>query len=400
MTVDIADFATPDPERPPVPITVDWAAVEQWLGLRLPTDYKRLISTHGPLDFGEYLWIHGPCAQGDQFDFGSWAASVHRSARIDARMQPEHEQPVIHPRPGGLLAWGRSRRSDILFWDTSTSADPDDWTVVVRHIHRPPGSGLRAWHPYDLTLTGYLRHTVRTAADAPAPHGPMIGPLPGTMARTAFLATAGPWDPPPATAPRLTAEQRRVALETGSGLEALRLLSPPPARPYLGDGDWADLHAELGTRLPQEYLTLMELYGSGCWSNWLRFHTPLRTDDKRRFLRHVEYVAEAYGSLGEDDPEQYPLAMWPEPGGFLPFANSIDGDHLGWLTEGADPDAWPLVVWPRHAPQGPPLETGLIDTLVAWQRGHLEADGFAELDQDDDPVEFASFAPWDDHAYW
>lgn len=53
--------------------------------------------------------------------------------------------------------------------------------------------------------------------------------------------------------------------ETGYGLEALRLLSPPPAEPFLGEGTWADLFDVLGMRLPSEYVTLMEQYGGGCW---------------------------------------------------------------------------------------------------------------------------------------
>ncbi|MFF0776623.1 hypothetical protein ACFYUK_47630 [Nonomuraea wenchangensis] len=28
------------------------------------------------------------------------------------------------------------------------------------------------------------------------------------------------------------------------------------------------------------------------------------------------------------------FAAWPEPGGFLPWGASIDGEWLGWLTEG------------------------------------------------------------------
>ncbi|MEU3668315.1 hypothetical protein [Streptomyces virginiae] len=109
---------------------------------------------------------------------------------------------------------------------------------------------------------------------------------------------------------------------------------------------------------------------------------------------------DAYRQLKDDNPDWYPLAVWPEPGGFLPFANSIDGDYLGWLTEGGDPDIWPLIVWPRHADQGPPLEDGLIDTLLDWQRGTLVTPGFSTFDEDDDPVEFADFEPWDDDAYW
>ncbi|MHC6630271.1 hypothetical protein ACYTFC_29925 [Streptomyces globosus] len=143
----------------------------------------------------------------------------------------------------------------------------------------------------------------------------------------------------------------------------------------------------------------MDEYGAGIWSGWLRFHTPLRTGG-RRFLTHAEDTADAYRDLEDAFPDRCPLTVWPDPGGFLSFANSIDGDHLGWLTEGEDPDAWPLIVWPRHADQGPPLEGGLIGTLLAWQRGTLAAPGLATLDEDDDPVEFAGFRPWDDSAYW
>ncbi|MFK0256305.1 hypothetical protein [Streptomyces sp. NPDC090445] len=143
----------------------------------------------------------------------------------------------------------------------------------------------------------------------------------------------------------------------------------------------------------------MDGYGAGIWSGWLRFRTPLRTGE-RRFLTHVEDTVDAYRQLKDGHAGPYPLAIWPEPGGFLPFANSIDGDYLGWLTEGGDPDTWPLIVWPRHANQGPPLEGGLIDTLLDWQRGTLATHGFAALDEDDDPVEFADFRSWDDRAYW
>jgi cell wall assembly regulator SMI1 len=398
---DVRSFSAPSTERPPapLPVPVDWAAVEASLGLRLPDDYKQLADRHGPLDFGEYLWIHVPCVQQDRFDYGDWLRETHRTARIAARQLPEDVRPLVHPAPGGLLAWGSSRGSDVLFWDTSVSEDPNRWTVVVRHSHPVPDSGLRPFHPYGLTLTGFLRQTVRDTPQLPSPPGPLLGPLPGSMARTAYLPTAAPWTPPAPTPPRLTEAERRIALETGTGLEALRLLSPPPERPYLGDGTWEGLFAELGTQLPKEYVELMEVYGSGDWGTWLRFLTPLRTGE-RRFATHVEETLDAYRMLKENYPEGYPLAVWPEPGGFLPFANSYDADHLGWLTEGPDPDAWPLIMWPRHTDQGPALAGGLIDTLLAWQRGTLTDGGLAALDEEDDPVECAGFDPWDDHAYW
>ena len=396
---DLASFTSPSAERPPAPVPVDWTAVEAWLGLRLPDDYKQLADRYGPLDFGEYLWIHVPCVEQDRFDYGDWLRETHRAARIAGRKLSGDERPAVHPESGGLLAWGRSRGGDVLFWDTSVAEDPNRWTVVVRHSRPAADSGLLPFHRYDLTLTGYLRHTVRDAGQPPSPTGPLLGPLPGGIARTAYLPTAQPWTPPVPTPPRLTEAERRVALETGTGLDALRLLSPPPEQPYLGDGTWEGLFAELGTRLPKEYVELMEVYGAGDWGTWLRFLTPLRTGE-RRFVTHVEETLDAYRMLKDNYPDGYPLAVWPEPGGFLPFANSYDADHLGWLTRGPDPDAWPLIVWPRHTDQGPALEGGLINTLLVWQRGTPAVPGLAELDEEDDPVEHAGFQAWDDCAYW
>ncbi|MGH4033478.1 SMI1/KNR4 family protein [Actinomycetota bacterium Odt1-20B] len=398
--VDIAAFTTAHPERPPAPVAVDWAAVERWLGLTLPDDYKRLADAHGPLDFGEYLWIHVPCAEESRFDYGEWLRETHRETRIAARRLPDAERPAVHPEPGGLLAWGTSRGGDTLYWDTSASADPNAWTVVVRHQGAVPGSGLEPWHPYELTLTGYLRHTVRDGWELPCPPGPLLGPLPGSAARTAFLPTAAPWTPPAPTGARLSEAQRRTALDTGTGLDALTLLTAPPATPYLGGGSWQELYEELGTRLPREYVTLMERYGAGCWSHWLRFLTPLRTAGGKRYADHIATTRDAYGQLKSGFPESFPLAVWPEPGGFLPFANSVDGDEIGWLTRGDTPDDWPLIVWPRHADQGPPLEQGLVDTLLAWQRGTFDTEGLPGLDEDDDPVECAVFEAWDERAYW
>jgi hypothetical protein len=376
-------------------LAIDWPAVEAWLGTTLPDDYKQLADTHGPMDFGDYIWIHVPCVQDDSFDYGSWLRSTHREARIKARGLPEDERYAVHPEPGGLLAFGMSRATDVLYWDTSSSDDPNRWTVVVQRVPTVfrAGGALAAWCASNLTLTEYLRHAVDGTPQTPA----VIGPLPDTFARTAYIAAPQPWTPPAPTPQRLTDAERRVALETGTGLDALRLLVTPPEAPYLGERSWSAFFDALGTRLPSEYVALMELYGAGCWSNWLRFDSPLRIAE-RDFRYDVGWKTDAYREHRGSFPQWYPLGAWPEPGGILPFADSIDGDQLCWLTAGDDPDAWPLIVWPRHSDQGPALERGLIDTLLAWQRGQLRSAGLPAFDMGDDPLDFVRFDPWDESS--
>ncbi len=81
MAFDVSAFTTADAEYPPTPVTIDWEAVEGWLGLRLPDDYKELASRYRPLYFGDWIWIHVPCAEDGRFDYGGWLRSTHREAR-------------------------------------------------------------------------------------------------------------------------------------------------------------------------------------------------------------------------------------------------------------------------------------------------------------------------------
>jgi hypothetical protein len=378
-----------------VPVPVDWAAVESWLGLRLPGDYKSVVAAYGPLDIGEFIWLHTPCIQEGHFDYATWLRDTHRHCRMSSREAPPYEPPAFHPAPGGLLAWGMTRSASYLFWDTGVSENPDRWPVVVFHqdaVYR----GVNPWRSYEMPLLDTLSVAVRTGL--PLPGGGRIGPLPATARRTAFLTDAVRWAPPVPRPEVVPVAQRRAALTEGTGLEALSLLVPPPEVPYLGGGTWEKLFEELGTRLPAEYMALMDRYGAGCWSKWLNFVTPLRTNG-RGFAYHAAEVLDGYRSLRAGFPEYHPLPVWPEPGGFLPFASSIDGDQLGWLTEG-DPDSWPLIISPRHADQGPPLPGNLTDTLLEWLRGRFASEGIPGLDKLDDPLEFIDFEPWDDEAYW
>lgn len=177
-----------------------------------------------------------------------------------------------------------------------------------------------------------------------------------------------------------------VTLIEGTGLETLALLVPAPKNPGLGTITWGELFAQLGTGLPSDYMALMERYGAGIWSNWLRFVAISGLCDQ------AAWYNDGYRTLRAEYPEYHPLPMWPEAGGFLPFASSIDGDYLGWLTDG-DPEQWKLIIVPRHNDQGPPLPGDLVSTLLCRLRGEQEVPNFPVLDELDDPLEFMDFSP-------
>jgi len=128
---------------------------------------------------------------------------------------------------------------------------------------------------------------------------------------------------------------------------------------------------------------LVDRYGAGEWRGWLTFFS------RDELAERVELLTGIYRDLREQFPDFHPLAAWPEPGGFLPFALSVDGDQLAWLTVG-DPDTWRVVVVPRDDEPGRPWRGGLVDGLLSWCRG-FSPQGMPNTDPLSDLLELATF---------
>lgn len=333
---------------------IDWDRVQAWLGTALPADYRTIADRFGSLCVGEWLWVHAPVSLEGYESFDRELSGVRAGTR-DACDASGLDAPVFHPKRGGLLPFGSGRGGEGLFWDTSAGT-PDEWPVVV--LAQGPGAyGHAGWISTGLPLKAFLSAVMTTGVG----EGRLaLGPFPATAERAYGGRAASYWTPPDRVA---RDDPRRKALKAGSGLAAIQVLVPPP--------DHA-VPAEAGDHLPADYRALMAVYGPGLWRDWLRVRHPdeLRSDG-------ADDHHDAVAGMREDD--------------FLPFADSIDGDVLGWVREGA-PDQWPIAWVPRHQDPGPAQRMTFTQALLRWLRGYADP-VMAARDPDVDIVDQATFEP-------
>jgi hypothetical protein len=114
-----------------------------------------------------------------------------------------------------------------------------------------------------------------------------------------------------------------------TALDALAELCPPPAdpRPAWPRLSWPELFDRLGTPLPPDYVALVDRYGPGNLCAWVQLPDPLQADGS--LADTVSRACDLYREFRAESPDWFPLAAWPEPGGFLPCANTDSGDMLG-----------------------------------------------------------------------
>src|SRR5947209_15882365 len=150
MAVEELIAIVPPPAQPiDAGTPVQWAAVEQKLGTRLPADFRAFIQHYGSGAFNDpgrlIISIRNPFAP--NFD---QLARLDRERLLNAKRAVGNEEfPFeIFPSSPGLLQWGHDIDGWMLLW--LTEGNPDRWPVLVC----PPG-------PYDferidLLMTSFL----------------------------------------------------------------------------------------------------------------------------------------------------------------------------------------------------------------------------------------------------
>lgn len=139
-------------------------------------------------------------------------------------------------------------------------------------------------------------------------------------------------------------------------------LIAPPDLPVRGYGDWKRFVSANGFWPPEDYRMLIREYGAGTFGGWLQLIEPF--NPSWTFLDRVEVECRTVQSRQQKAPAAHPgWAVWPVAGGFLPWATTSTGDHVGWRTEGP-PERWTTLLWCRDGQGSTEYAVGTVGFVL------------------------------------
>lgn len=155
----------------------------------------------------------------------------------------------------------------------------------------------------------------------------------------------------------------RESPEIGTIVTRLAQRVPPPATPVRAAGDWSEFAVRNGFEAPGDYRAVINLYGAGSFGEAFRLLEPFHPAES--LVAASDWDRQNLEGLRRRFPDQYPdRPIWPEAGGFLPWASTAEGDLVGWRTKGT-PEEWTIVFWGEAVVRGYDMGAGAFLLAVA-----------------------------------
>lgn len=126
----------------------------------------------------------------------------------------------------------------------------------------------------------------------------------------------------------------------------LPILIPPPSPVETGSEDeWLEVNQLIGVRPPEDFVCFVRIFGTGTINHFLTVLNPFAANPNLNLLHQIPVILATLRTLKEQFPPDYPFPLFYEPGGFLPWGISDDGDLFGWATTGLT-GCWSTIVLP------------------------------------------------------
>ncbi|EST22117.1 hypothetical protein N566_26865 [Streptomycetaceae bacterium MP113-05] len=139
--------------------------------------------------------------------------------------------------------------------------------------------------------------------------------------------------------------------------------------------DFELIYRLLGVDLPSDFKELARAYRTLEFDEFLRVPVP-QPGKEEKYVDGMRYELEIMQDLVDEDMTEGHVGF-PEPGGVIPWSESLSGDVFYWRFVGEDPDAWPVVVNSRNQ-EWWEFEGGAIAFLVGLIDGSVERWGLPD----------------------
>ncbi|GGS81514.1 SMI1/KNR4 family protein [Streptomyces badius] len=145
-------------------------------------------------------------------------------------------------------------------------------------------------------------------------------------------------------------------------LSALIRRCPPPASPP-PPADWPSVEEALGRALPADYKNLIDTYGSGSFSDFLRLYQPHAPTEWVDITGPMPTVIRS--QLEEDQAQQKnPVPYAPQH--LFAIGVTDNGEYLFWITDPEDsPEQWTIAVNEARGPRWFTYDGTLTQFLAA-----------------------------------
>lgn len=128
----------------------------------------------------------------------------------------------------------------------------------------------------------------------------------------------------------------------------LQVIAPPDGAKGR-DVNWKEVEKDLGFAFPTSFKDFIAVYGESQWfdlySSALYPDSVAGVGQYREELQGLHKTVDENGIRDDDELDDSPVTLYPEPRGLLFFMSSSDGDYYFWRMDSDDPDLWPIVVW-------------------------------------------------------
>ncbi len=110
-----------------------WPRVEESMGMKLPNDFKQIVTCYGPGVWLDWIILYVPGAINRHLALESVPWEILDGDRgvlsdLTAEQRAEEFPYLLYPEPGGLFPFAYTSGGDKLYW--RTGGHPDDWPIV------------------------------------------------------------------------------------------------------------------------------------------------------------------------------------------------------------------------------------------------------------------------------